>query len=223
MNEDEANTDAAAGAANDEANDDAASNGGDAAANGADEPKGVTLTASEVAQLRAAQAKLAELEADRAAAEEAEAAKRGEFKGLLEKTKAELAELRADAARKTSDLGMIEVHEGYRSAEARTVVRALWSAMPESDREDTPEAQAARWAKAPAKAPVAVRSYLSPASTQVSTGTRSTSNANSGADEKAALQWAKSQGLIVGDLSDVTPARAAAMVNVYAKHKAKSG
>lgn len=187
------------------------------------EQDGVKLSSTELAQLRAASAKLAKLEAERAAADEAEAVQRGEYKDLLAKREAELQAVRDDASRAASDLRMIEAHEGYRSAESRTVVRALWGAMPESEREDTPDAQAARWAKAPAKAPVAVRSYLNVASTQLSAGTRSTSNANSGAQEQSALQWAKDNGLFVGTADKLTPERRAAFVKIHAKRKSKAG
>lgn len=186
-------------------------------------PDTVTLSAAEAAKLQEAAATLAKYEAERKAAQEADAKKRGEFEGLLKQREAELAEAQRLAQRTASDLAIIEAHEGFRKSEARVVLRALWEATPEKDRAPTPEAQAQRWAKDPTKAPAALQAYLTPPSQQVSTGTRTISSAQAGTDEGAALQWARERRLFVGDASNLSPTRKTALVQAYQKHKSKAG
>lgn len=175
-----------------------------------------------LAQLEAAAAKLAKIEADQAAAAQAEALRKGEHEKVIASLKAEAEATKATAARTAEDLALADVHAGFAGQagrEAREVARALYAAMPEDKRAQSVEAQVRAWAKKPDEAPAGLRAYLTTAA-PVSVGTRTTGNtADSGAEERAALQWAQQRGLFVGAAEKANPDQIAAFVALYRKNK----
>jgi len=174
------------------------------------------VDAAEVARLRAAAAKLAEIERKQAEAEQAAALQRGEYAKVIDQTKAELNAIKAQAARQAEDLALVGIHAGLADEQARAVVRALYDATPEGKRAATLADQVKAWAKKPADAPAGVRAYLAPQET-APTGSN-VRGANAGADHDAALKWARSRGLVRGERQP-NDAEIAAFVKMYQRSK----
>jgi hypothetical protein len=121
---------------------------------------GAQFDAAEVASLRAAAAELARIKTERAAAEQAEAVKRGEHEAVIAQLRAESEAAKATATRQAEDLALVGIHAGLADAEAREVARTLYGLVPESKRAASLPEQVKQWAKKPDEAPRALQGYF---------------------------------------------------------------
>jgi hypothetical protein len=135
---------------------------------------GAQFDAAEVASLRAAAAELARIKSERAAAEQAEAVKRGEHEAVIAQLRAESEAAKATATRQAEDLALVGIHAGLADAEAREVARTLYGLVPESKRAASLAEQVKQWAKKPDEAPRALQGYFgaAPQTTGLGSSTR---------------------------------------------------
>jgi DNA polymerase III gamma/tau subunit len=191
---------------------------GEAKASDAGESGGApNVDPNELANLRAAAAKLADIERKQAEAEQAAAIQRGEHSKVIEQTRAELEAVKAQAARQAEDLALVGIHAGLADEQARAVARALYDATPEGKRAPTLAEQVKAWAKKPADAPAGVRAYLT--TPEVAPTGSNIRGVQGGTDEAAALKWARGRGLLPGNRTP-NAAEVAAFISLHKKNKA---
>lgn len=166
---------------------------GAAAAGAAAQSSAPQFDAAEVANLRAQAAELARIKTERAAAEQAEAVKRGEHEAVIAQLRAESEAAKATATRQAEDLALVGIHAGLADAEAREVARTLYGLVPEAKRAASLADQVKQWAKKPDEAPRALQGYFG-AATQT-TGFGSSSRGAQANDKDRAATLARMQSL----------------------------